>query len=133
MSTTTHALMLPAIMLVSAVPTLVAAVLVARGNLHLVNGLDASRLRDPAATAARLSRLLALIAIAILLAAPGYYWAAGNDSRTTGVTVALLIAVNGLVVALMLAVAKARRDYRAHDSKRNDTANGSRDERTGRR
>ncbi|ALN86826.1 hypothetical protein IEQ11_16505 [Lysobacter capsici] len=133
MSTTTHALMLPAIMLISAVPTLVAAVLVARGNLHLVNGLDASRLRDPAATAARLSRLLALIAIAILLAAPGYYWAAGNDSRTTGVTVALLIAVNGLVVALMLAVAKARRDYRDRDARRNDTANGSRDERTGRR
>ncbi|MFQ6311017.1 hypothetical protein [Lysobacter capsici] len=133
MSTTTHALMLPAIMLISAVPTLVAAVLVARGNLHLVNGLDASRLRDPAATAARLSRLLALIAIAILLAAPGYYWAAGNDSRTTGVTVALLVAVNGLVVALMLAVAKARRDYRDRDAQRNDTANGSRDERTGRR
>lgn len=133
MSTNTHALMLPAIMLISAVPTLVAAVLVARGNLHLVNGLDASRLRDPAATAARLSRLLALIAIAILLAAPGYYWATGNDSRTTGVTVALLIAVNGLVVALMLAVAKARRDYRDRDAPRNDTANGSRSERTGRR
>lgn len=112
MDTSTQPLLLPAIIVVSGLPILIAAVLVARGHLHLLNGLDASRLRDPAAVAARFARLLALMAIAIFLSALGYYWAHGNDSRILWVTVALLVAVNGLAVALMLALARARRDYR---------------------
>lgn len=114
---------LPAIMLISAAPILVAAVLVARGNLQLINGLDASRLRDPAAAASRFGKLLAMVAIAMLLAALGFYWAHGDQSRTMGVTIALLVAVNGVAVAMMLALAKFKRDYRAPRD----------DQRTGRR
>ncbi|KRA20074.1 hypothetical protein [Lysobacter sp. Root604] len=112
MDQSTQALLLPAIIVISGLPILIAAVLVARGNLHLLNGLDASRLRDPAAAAARFARLLALMAIAIFVSALGYYWAHGNDGRMLWVTVALLVAVNGLAVALMLALARAKRDYR---------------------
>ncbi|KRD39086.1 hypothetical protein ASE35_01550 [Lysobacter sp. Root916] len=123
MDQSTQALLLPAIIVISGLPILIAAVLVARGNLHLLNGLDASRLRDPAAAAARFARLLALMAIAIFVSALGYYWAHGNDGRMLWVTVALLVAVNGLAVALMLALARAKRDYRQPRD----------DERTGRR
>lgn len=123
MDQSTQALLLPAIIVVSGLPILIAAVLVARGHLHLLNGLDASRLRDPAAAAARFARLLALMAIAIFVSALGYYWAHGDDGRTLWVTVALLVAVNGLAVALMLALARAKRDYRQPRD----------DERTGRR
>ncbi|MEH6420276.1 hypothetical protein [Pseudomonas sp. CGJS7] len=129
MAAALHAFILPGAMVISAVPILVAAVLVARGNLHLVNGLDASRLRDPAATAARLARLLALVAIALLLSALGYYWAAGDQTRIIGVSVALLLAVNGLAVALIVAAAKARRDYRDAPP----DADGNRDPRNRRR
>ncbi|MGO1068495.1 hypothetical protein [Lysobacter sp. CA199] len=129
MTTTLNDFILPGAMVISAVPILVAAVLVARGHLHLVNGLDASRLRDPAATAARLGRLLAMVAIALLSSALGYYWAAGDQTRTIGVTIALLVVVNGLAVALMLATSKARRDYRDVPP----DAKGTRDERTRRR
>ena len=103
---------LPAAMVITAMPILVCAVLVARGNLRLLNGLDAQRLRDPDAVAARIERLLALTATAMLLAALGYYWARGDQGRITGVTVVLLVAVNGLAVLLLRAVAAARRSYR---------------------
>lgn len=103
---------LPGIMLISGVPVLVAAVLVARGNLQLINGLDPSRLRDPLAAAARFSRLLALVAIAMFAAALGFYWAHGDHTRTLAVTIALLVAVNGLAVAMLLALAALKRDYR---------------------
>ncbi|MEI2454489.1 hypothetical protein ABU614_13920 [Lysobacter firmicutimachus] len=106
---------LPGAMVVTALPILVCAVLVARGQLHLVNGLDAARLRDPDAVAARIARLLALTAMAMLFAALGYYWANGEQSRTAGVTIALLVAVNGLAVLLIRAVAAARRSYRDSD------------------
>lgn len=102
---------LPAVMLVSGAPILVAAVLVARGNLRLIYGLDASRLRDPAAAASRFGKLLALVAIAMFLAALGYYWSYGDQSRTMWVTVALLVAVNAVAVAMIVATARLKRDY----------------------
>ena len=123
---------LPAIMILSGLPALIAAVLVSRGNLHLINGLDATRLRDPAAVAARFARLLALVSIAIFASALGFYWAHGDDSRTLWVTVALLVAVNGLAVALLLAVARAKRDYRSPGHNRRDDGTHN-DPRTGRR
>ncbi|RDZ29133.1 hypothetical protein [Lysobacter silvisoli] len=112
MDSSLNALLLPAIMLVSGLPVLVAAVLVGRGHLHLINGLDASRLRDPAAAAARFARLLALVAIAIFASAPGFYWAHGDESRTLVVAALLLVAVNGLAVILLMAAAKIKREYR---------------------
>ncbi|SDY45771.1 hypothetical protein SAMN04487939_102230 [Lysobacter sp. yr284] len=108
-----NALVLPLIMAVSGLPVLVAAVLVARGNLHLINGLDASRLRDPAAVAARFARLLALVAISMFLAALGFYWAHGDYNRVLVVTVLLLVSVNGLAVTMLVALSRLKRDYRA--------------------
>lgn len=57
MNLPTNEFMLPAVMLISGLPILVAAVLVARGNLQLINGLDPARLRDPAAAASRFSKI----------------------------------------------------------------------------
>lgn len=108
-----NALVLPLIMAVSGLPVLVAAVLVARGNLHLINGLDASRLRDPAAAAARFARLLALVAISMFLAALGFYWAHGDYNRILVVTVLLLVSVNGLAATMLVALSRLKRDYRA--------------------
>ncbi|WP_408950527.1 hypothetical protein [Lysobacter sp. Hz 25] len=109
---TLHDYLVPIAMAVSAVPILVSAVLVARGNLHLINGLDASRLPDPARTAAKLARLLATTGVAMLLGGAGFYWAGDNEGRIALVVVALLLAVNGLAVALILAISTARRSYR---------------------
>ncbi|WP_223621625.1 hypothetical protein [Lysobacter sp. ESA13C] len=109
---TLHDYLVPIAMAVSAVPILVSAVLVARGNLHLINGLDASRLPDPARTAAKLARLLATTGVAMLLGGAGFYWAGDNEGRIALVVVALLLAVNGLAVALILAIGAARRSYR---------------------
>ncbi|MGN7920015.1 hypothetical protein [Lysobacter antibioticus] len=109
---TLHDYLVPIAMAVSAVPILVSAVLVARGNLHLINGLDASRLPDPARTAAKLARLLATTGVAMLLGGAGFYWAGDNEGRIALVVVALLLAVNGLAVALILAISAARRSYR---------------------
>ncbi|UZW59256.1 hypothetical protein [Lysobacter enzymogenes] len=108
-----NALVLPLIMAVSGLPVLVAAVLVARGNLHLINGLDAARLRDPAAAAARFARLLALVAISMFLAALGFYWAHGDYNRILVVTVLLLVSVNGLAATMLIALSRLKRDYRA--------------------
>ncbi|ALN56944.1 hypothetical protein [Lysobacter enzymogenes] len=108
-----NALVLPLIMAVSGLPVLVAAVLVARGNLRLINGLDAARLRDPAAAAARFARLLALVAISMFLAALGFYWAHGDYNRILVVTVLLLVSVNGLAATMLIALSRLKRDYRA--------------------
>ncbi|MGH8080536.1 MAG: hypothetical protein ACREP7_08180 [Lysobacter sp.] len=129
MSTPANAFIVPGVMVISAIPVLVAAVLVARGNLHLINGLDASRLRDPDAAASRFGRLLAAMAISMFAAALGYYWAHGNPTHMMIVTVLLLIAVNGVAVVMILALAALMRDYRD----RQPDAKGSRSERTSRR
>lgn len=100
----------PAVMALSAMPLFLIAGLVRGGRLHLVNGLDASRLRDPAALARRLWRLLAAVGFAMLAGAAGLVWADADGSRITAVVVALVIAVNGLAVALVLAVARAPRN-----------------------
>lgn len=123
-----NALVVPGVMVISALPVLVAAVLVARGNLQLINGLDPARLRDPFAAAAKFSRLLALVAISMFIAALGYYWAHGNQNHMLIVTVLLLIAVNGLAVTMMFALAALKRDYRTSDPQ--DKANATRGERT---
>lgn len=92
------------------------SVLVARGRLSLIHGLDPARLRDPAAVAAKLARLLALTGVALLFGGLGLYWAGGEPSRLSLVIVPLLIAVNALGVAMVLAVRAARRGYRTGDA-----------------
>lgn len=123
MNLPTHEFLLPAVMLISGLPILVAAVLVARGHLQLINGLDPSRLRDPAAAASRFSKQLALVAISMFLAALGFYWGHGDQTRTMWVTIALLVAVNGVAVAMIVTMARLKRDYLAPRD----------DQRTGRR
>lgn len=109
---TIHDYLVPIAMAVSAIPILASAALVARGNLHLINGLDASRLPDPARTATKLARLLATTGLAMLLGGAGFYWADDNEGRIALVVVAVLFAVNGLAVALIFAISAARRSYR---------------------
>lgn len=104
--------LLPLIFVVSAMPMFFLAGLVGRGNLQLVNGLDPSRVRDPAALARRIARLLAATGFAIVLGGAGLLWAGADSSRIIAVVLALVLAVNGLAVALILTVARARRDYR---------------------
>lgn len=51
----------------------------------------------------------ALIALGVLLGAAGLYWAAGNETRATGVVVAMVVLVNALVVSLVLYMRRADR------------------------
>ncbi|MCF7221102.1 hypothetical protein [Marilutibacter chinensis] len=104
-------LLVPTLLAAGSLPMFAIAYRVARGDLHWLNGLDAGRLRDPQRIAARMSRLLGLVGVALLLGAAGMYWAGGMQARVGAVTVGLLIAVNGLGVALVLAIRRARRDY----------------------
>ena len=99
----------PAAMALSAMPVFLIAGLVRGGRLHLVNGLDARRVRDPDRLARRLGALLAAVGFSMLLGATGLAWAGNDEARITGVVVALLLAVNGLAVALILTVARAPR------------------------
>ncbi|MFP7723671.1 hypothetical protein [Lysobacter sp. A3-1-A15] len=99
----------PAAMALSAMPVFLIAGLVRGGRLHLVNGLDASRVRDPERLARRLGALLAAVGFSVLLGAAGLAWAGSDEARVTGVVIGLLLAVNGLAVALILTVARARR------------------------
>ena len=105
-------LWLPIVVAVSAAPAFVVAGMVGRGALHLVNGLDPRRVRDPDALQRRLSRLLAAIGFAIVAGAAGLLWADGERDRVLAVVVAMVVAVNGLGLALVVAVARARGDGR---------------------
>ncbi|AWV07790.1 hypothetical protein [Marilutibacter maris] len=104
-------LLIPTILATSSLPMFAIAFRVGSGDLHWLNGLDARRLRDPQRVAARMARLLALVGVALLLGAAGMYWAGEQQSRLALVTIALLVAVNGLGVALLVAVRRARHDY----------------------
>ena len=100
----------PAAMALSAVPIFLIAGLVRGGRLHLVNGLDARRVRDPERLARRLGLLLAAVGFSMLLGATGLIWANGVEGRVVAVVAGLLLAVNGLAIALILTVARARRE-----------------------
>ncbi len=99
----------PAAMALSAMPIFLIAGLVRGGRLHLVNGLDARRVRDPHRLARRLGLLLAAVGASMLLGAAGLVWANGVEGRVVAVVAGLLLAVNGLAVALILTIARARR------------------------
>lgn len=104
--------MLPALFAISAAPVFVVAGMVSRGHLHLIAGLDAERVRDPHGLARRLSLLLAAVGFSVLLGGGGLMWAGEDRDRVFAVALAMLAAVNGLAIALVVAVARARRDYR---------------------
>ncbi|MDO5505008.1 MAG: hypothetical protein Q4F49_01770 [Pseudoxanthomonas suwonensis] len=100
------------IIALTAVPMLVIAIGIRKGNLGLINGLDPERVRDPDALARRLSTWMLLMAVALLLAGVGYWWAGAVESRVIGVTIALVIAINVLALRLVFSVAAAKRDYK---------------------
>lgn len=104
-------LLVPTILAVSSLPLFAIAYRVGCGDLHWLNGLDARRLRDPDAVARGMARRLALVGVSILLGALGMYWAGADQARIAIVAIVLLVAVNGLGIALVLAVQRARRDY----------------------
>lgn len=111
-------MLVPLIVGLTSAPVFVFAWLVGRGRLHLVSGLDARRVEDPAGLARRLSLLLWLVALAMLGAAAGFYWAGTHEARASAVVVALVVAVNVLGVVLLLTVAKARHGYREPPKRR---------------
>lgn len=100
------------ILALTTIPLVVIAIGIRKGNLGLINGLEPDRLRDPAALARRLSTMMLLMALALLLAGFGYWWAGEVQSRVIGVTVALVVAINVLVLRLVFVVAAAKRDYK---------------------
>ncbi|HZH43372.1 MAG TPA: hypothetical protein VEY50_04755 [Lysobacter sp.] len=105
-------LLLPMIFAASAAPLFVIAGMVSRGRLHLIAGLDAARVRDPDSLARRLATLLAAVGFSVMLGGVGLLWAGADRDRMLAVVLAMLVAVNGLAIALFVAVARAKRDYR---------------------
>ncbi|MBB1087345.1 hypothetical protein H4F99_02445 [Lysobacter sp. SG-8] len=104
-------LLVPLVLFASSLPMFAIAWRVGQGDLRWLNGLDAARLPDPAAVARRLGWLLASVGFALWLGALGLYWAGDRQGPLAVVTVLLLVAVNGLGLALFIAARRARRDY----------------------
>ena len=52
----------------------------------------------------------ALIALSIFLGAAGLYWAGGDRTRATAVGVAMVLAVNALVVSMVVHLRRGDRD-----------------------
>ncbi|MBF6023678.1 hypothetical protein [Lysobacter niastensis] len=91
-------LLVPLILAASSLPAFLAAALIARG---------ARRAGQPGAPA--LARLMLMVGIAILAGAAGLLWAGDNDTRRLAVIVAMVLAVNGLGVVLLVRLARSRR------------------------
>ena len=102
---------LPVVMLVSALPMLVLGIAVRRGQLGLISGLDADRVRDRDAVAASLGHKLLALGAVMVAAAPGFLWAGDDRSRVVQVTIALVVAINAIALWLVFAVAAVKRDY----------------------
>jgi hypothetical protein len=107
----------PISLLVASAPLFVLAILVGRGNLGLINGIDPERVVDKQALAARLSRLLSALGMALLAAAGGFVWAGDDQDRVLMITLALVVAISLLTIRMLLVIARARRDYRAASSR----------------
>ena len=103
-------LLIPALLFAGSLPMFAIAWRVGHGDLHWLNGLAPTRLRDPAALGRRLGWLLAAVGIALWLVALGLYWAGGDPGRLALVSIALLVAVNGWAVALFVAARRAGRE-----------------------
>lgn len=91
-----HELIVPLILAISALPAFVVARLMARG-------------RPAGAPMPRLARVMQLVGLAILGGAVGLFWAGDNDTRRLAVIVAMVVAVNGLGVVLLVSMGRGRR------------------------
>ena len=91
-----HELIVPAILAISALPAFVVARLMARG-------------RPKGAPMPRLARLMQLVGLAILAGAVGLFWAGDDGTRRLAVIVAMVVAVNGLGVLLLVSMGRGRR------------------------
>jgi hypothetical protein len=107
--------LVPTILVASSLPMFAIAWRVGRGDLQWLGGLDSRQLREPRRLATRASRLLGLAGLAVLLGGPGLYWADNDEGRIALVVLLMLFAVNGLAIALVLAVRAAGRDDHGGD------------------
>lgn len=103
-----HVLVPPLLVGLTSLPVFLIAYHVRRGRLHLIHGLDASRIVDPVGLAIRASRLLFAIGFAMLGAAGGLLWAGHDAARGQAVVVAMVVVVNLLGIALVISVVRAR-------------------------
>lgn len=101
-------LIAPLLVGLTSLPVFLIAYYVRRGRLHLINGLDASRVADPVGLAIRISRLLFAVGFAMLGAAGGLLWAGHDASRGQAVVIAMVVVVNLLGIALVVTIARAR-------------------------
>lgn len=101
-------LIAPLLVGLTSLPVFLIAYYVRRGRLHLIHGIDASRLVNPVAFAIRISRLLFAVGFAMLGAAGGLLWAGHDASRGQAVVIAMVVVVNLLGIAIVVNVARAR-------------------------
>lgn len=103
-----HVFIPPLLVGLTSLPVFVIAYYVRRGRLHLIHGLDASRVAEPVRLAIRVSRLLFAAGFAMLGAAGGLLWAGHDAARGQMVVIAMVVVVNVLGIALVVTVARAR-------------------------
>ena len=91
--------------------TSVPAFLVAR-SLARSHARDLQAGPGVAGASGRLARLMNSVGIALLIGAAGMAWAVGDTRRTLIVASALALIVNGLALAMLVAVLRSRRSRR---------------------
>ena len=95
-----NAYVVPLILAISSLPAFIAAALIGRSA-------RATRPDGGRGTPA-LARLMLLVGIAILAGAAGLLWAGDNETRRLAVTVAMVLAVNGLGLVLIFSLGRKR-------------------------
>lgn len=108
---TTNEWFVPLVFLVSSVPAFVVAYQLKRGNLGLVSGLDPERVVDKQGLSRRLSRYLSLLGMIVLGAGAGMAWAGDSHDRIRIVVFTMIVLINIVIIALLFAVAAAKRAY----------------------
>lgn len=86
---------LPMILAVSSLPAFVAAAMMSRG-------------RPRGAPTPPLARLMRLVGVAIVAGALGLLWAGEDEARRLAVIVAMVVAVNGLGLVLLVKLGRGR-------------------------
>ena len=91
----------PLVLAISSLPAFIAAALIRRSASATRPG--GGRSGGPA-----LARLMLLVGVAILAGAAGLLWAGDNETRRLAVIVAMVLAVNGLGLALIFSLGRKR-------------------------
>ena len=88
--------LVPTIIALSSLPAFIAAALLARG-------------RPPGSPLPPMARLMATVGLVILAGAAGLVWAGDDATRRLAVIVAMVVAVNGLGLLLLIRLGGNRR------------------------